>query len=207
MERVFFHADMKELKLSIDEVSDTPAKSITETVVEDENTEEVISNPIGDATELTDSDLDTIDEYEEDNFAEDSEVSDFADEDLKEPELHELQMDNDFEENDEEEEQGRQGLATQHTPPSLRIEHPLPERQVACELGVDTCVDNPVGQVGKQEAHGHRQLIERHEGAPHLCGRFPVHQFFHLRPRRGAHPPAGRGGRAHPRVRFRRAFR
>ena len=58
---------------------------------------------VEDATELTDSDLDTIDEYEEDNFAEDSEVSDFADEDLKEPELHELQMDNDFEENDEEE--------------------------------------------------------------------------------------------------------
>ena len=80
-----------------------PEEDSEETVVEDENTEEVISNPIGDATELTDSDLDTIDEYEEDNFAEDSEVSDFADEDLKEPELHELQMDNDFEENDEEE--------------------------------------------------------------------------------------------------------
>ena len=87
----------------IEPEEDSEETVVEETVVEDENTEEVISNPIGDATELTDSDLDTIDEYEEDNFAEDSEVSDFADEDLKEPELHELQMDNDFEENDEEE--------------------------------------------------------------------------------------------------------
>ena len=84
----------------IEPEKDSEETVVEETVVEDQNTEEVISNPIGDATELTDSDLDTIDEYEEDNFAEDS---DFADEDLKEPELHELQMDNDFEENDEEE--------------------------------------------------------------------------------------------------------
>ena len=78
-------------------------EEIEEPVVEEvaETQEDTVVNPLGDATELTDSDLDTIDEYEEDSFAEESETSDFADEDLQEPELDELKMDNDFDENDE----------------------------------------------------------------------------------------------------------
>ena len=86
----------------IDDESTIEAPEVDETIEEetDEIADEVISNPLGDATELTDSDLDTMDEYEEDHF-EDSETSDFADEDLKEPELEDLQMNNDFDENDE----------------------------------------------------------------------------------------------------------
>ena len=74
---------------------------IEDTEVIEEPADEIPSNPLGDATELTDSDLDTMEEYEEDNFAEESETSTFADEDLTEPELNELQMDNNFDETDE----------------------------------------------------------------------------------------------------------
>lgn len=73
-----------------------------ETVTKTE--EDSVINPLGDATELTDSDIDTMDEYEDSSFADDSEVSNFANEDLQEPELEDLQMDNNFEEEEEEEE-------------------------------------------------------------------------------------------------------
>lgn len=69
-----------------------------ETVTKTE--EDAVINPLGDATELTDSDIDTMDEYEDSSFADDSEVSNFANEDLQEPELEDLQMDNNFEEED-----------------------------------------------------------------------------------------------------------
>ena len=89
--------------LDSNEETEEESESIEEPVVEEvaETQEDTVVNPLGDATELTDSDLDTIDEYEEDSFAEESETSDFADEDLQEPELDELKMDNDFDENDE----------------------------------------------------------------------------------------------------------
>ena len=95
---------------SIDPVEETEEEfaepevesEITEPEVQEEPEEEVPVNPLGDATELADSDLDTMDEYEEDNFAEDSETSDFADEDLTEPALEDLQINNDFDDNDEE---------------------------------------------------------------------------------------------------------
>lgn len=70
-----------------------------ETVTKTE--EDAVINPLGDATELTDSDIDTMDEYEDSSFADDSEVSNFANEDLQEPELEDLQMDNNFEEEEE----------------------------------------------------------------------------------------------------------
>lgn len=70
-----------------------------ETVTETE--EDAVINPLGDATELTDSDIDTMDEYEDSSFADDSEVSNFANEDLQEPELEDLQMDNNFEEEED----------------------------------------------------------------------------------------------------------
>lgn len=70
-----------------------------ETVTKTE--EDAVINPLGDATELTDSDIDTMDEYEDSSFADDSEVSNFANEDLQEPELEDLQMDNNFEEDEE----------------------------------------------------------------------------------------------------------
>lgn len=63
--------------------------------------EDAVINPLGDATELTDSDIDTMDEYEDSSFADDSEVSNFANEDLQEPELEDLQMDNNFEEEED----------------------------------------------------------------------------------------------------------
>ena len=89
--------------LDSNEETEEESEAIEEPVVDDvaEIQDETVVNPLGDATELTDSDLDTIDEYEEDSFAEESETSDFADEDLQEPELDELKMDNDFDENDE----------------------------------------------------------------------------------------------------------
>ena len=89
--------------LDSNEETEEESEAIEEPVVEEvaETQEDTVVNPLGDATELTDSDLDTIDEYEEDSFAEESETSDFADEDLQEPELDELKMDNDFDENDE----------------------------------------------------------------------------------------------------------
>ena len=89
--------------LDSNEETEEEIEVIEEPVVEEvaETQEDTVVNPLGDATELTDSDLDTIDEYEEDSFAEESETSDFADEDLQEPELDELKMDNDFDENDE----------------------------------------------------------------------------------------------------------
>lgn len=71
-----------------------------ETVTKTE--EDAVINPLGDATELTDSDIDTMDEYEDSSFTDDSEVSNFANEDLQEPELEDLQMDNNFEEEEEE---------------------------------------------------------------------------------------------------------
>lgn len=70
-----------------------------ETVTKTE--EDAVINPLGDATELTDSDIDTMDEYEDSSFADDSEVSNFANEDLQEPELEDLQMDNNFEEEED----------------------------------------------------------------------------------------------------------
>lgn len=70
-----------------------------ETVTKTE--EDAVINPLGDATELTDSDIDTMDEYEDSSFADDSEVSNFVNEDLQEPELEDLQMDNNFEEEED----------------------------------------------------------------------------------------------------------
>lgn len=87
-------SDEHVLDSTIDEIEDT-------TVSEPEIEQETLTNPLGDATELTDSDLDTMDEYEEDSFADSGDVSNFADEDLQEPELDELQMDSNFDENDE----------------------------------------------------------------------------------------------------------
>ena len=89
--------------LDSNEETEEESEAIEEPVVDDvaEIQDETVVNPLGDATELTDSDLDTIDEYEDDSFAVEGETSDFADEDLQEPELDELKMDNDFDENDE----------------------------------------------------------------------------------------------------------
>ncbi len=80
----------------LEEEETLESEPISEDIVE-----EFPSNPLGDTTELTDSDLDTMDEYEDDNFATDSETSSFADEDLTEPELDDLKIDNGFDENDE----------------------------------------------------------------------------------------------------------
>lgn len=93
-----------------DAVVEESEEAIEEPVVEDEIVDEpveevaddeTITNPLGDATELSDADLDTMDEYEDESFAGETEASDFADEDLQEPELDELQLGNDFDENDE----------------------------------------------------------------------------------------------------------
>ena len=96
--------EVAEIENAQEEEEEAEEKSISdefeEPIIEDST--EVISNPLGDASELNDSDLDSMDEYEDEDFADETESSDFADEDLKEPELEDLQINNGFDEEDEE---------------------------------------------------------------------------------------------------------
>ena len=78
------------------------------------------------------------------------------------------------EEDDEEEEQCRDGLATEHSAPSLCLEHLVPQGDVcAChERRVELAVDNPVDQVCQQESYRYGQLVQRHEGASDFSRRY-----------------------------------